>query len=340
MAVYRCRGQVARLLGGPDAKHVAFASNATEALNIVICGLLHAGDHAITTAASHNSVLRPLFRKQDEEGVELSVLPVAPDACIDYDAFDALFQPNTRLAVFTHASNLTGDVYDIARLAAIAHAHGALVAVDTAQTAGLIPIDMAAQGLDVVAFTGHKSLYGPQGTGGLCLAESVDIPAFKVGGSGTHSYDRHHPDFMPEHLEAGTLNAHGIAGLSAGLSYIERTGIDAIRARTQELAARFEEGVRGLPGVTLYGGHADIDRCGIVALNIGDVDSAAVSDALSVHYGICVRAGAHCAPLMHEALGTSRQGAVRFSFSHFNTDDEIERGIEAVSDLAHEFEGD
>lgn len=247
MTVYRARMQVARLLGGPDAKRVAFGLNVTEALNIVLCGMLHAGDHAITTAASHNSVLRPLYRKRDEEGVQLSILPVAPDASIDYDAFDALFRPETKLACVTHASNLTGDIYDIARMARIAHAHGALLVVDAAQTAGIVPIDMAADHLDIVAFTGHKSLYGPQGTGGLCVADGIDIPAFKVGGSGTHSYDERHPDFMPEHLEAGTMNAHGIAGLSAGLAYIEQTGIDAIARATADLAERFEAGVRKIP---------------------------------------------------------------------------------------------
>lgn len=159
MTVYRARTQVSRLLGGPGAKQVAFGLNVTEALNIAIAGLLRAGDHAVTTAASHNSVLRPLYRKRDEEGVGLSILPVAPDASIDYDAFDALFRPNTRLAVVTHASNLTGDVYDIARMAAIAHAHDALLLVDAAQTAGVVPIDMAADDIDIVAFTGHKSLY-------------------------------------------------------------------------------------------------------------------------------------------------------------------------------------
>ena len=216
MAVYTCRQQVARLFNAPDAKRVAFGLNVTEALNAVVSGLLHAGEHAITTAASHNSVLRPLYRKVDMEGAELDILPVAPDASIDYDAFDALFRPNTRLVVVTHASNLTGDVYDVARMARIAHDHGALICIDAAQTAGVVPIDMQADGIDIVAFTGHKSLYGPQGTGGVCLSSNVDVPWFKVGGSGTHSYDREHPSFYPERLEAGTLNAHGILHRRSG----------------------------------------------------------------------------------------------------------------------------
>ena len=336
MAVYRCRQQVAQLFGAPDAKRVAFGLNVTEALNAVVGGMLGAGDHAITTAASHNSVLRPLFRKVDEQGVELDVLPVAPDASIDYDAFERLFRPNTKLVVVTHASNLTGDVYDVARMARIAHDHEAVICVDAAQTAGVVPIDMQADGIDIVAFTGHKSLYGPQGTGGLCLAEDVDLPWFKVGGSGTHSYDREHPLFYPERLEAGTLNAHGIAGLSAGIAHIEEVGVDEIARQTAALADRFEAGVRGLPGVRIVGGHGGIGRTGIVALNVGDIDSAQVADALGYDYGICVRAGAHCAPLMHEAMGTSHQGAVRFSFSHFNTAEEVDAGIAAIAEIAGE----
>lgn len=339
VAVYKCRQALARLFDAPDPRRVTFGLNATEALNVLIGGLLQEGDHAITTAASHNSVLRPLYRKQDREGVELSILPVAPDAHIDLDAYERLFKPNTKLAVVTHASNLTGDVYDVAAMARIAHEHGALFAIDAAQTAGLVPIDMQADGIDAVAFTGHKSLYGPQGTGGLALMPGVDLPSFKVGGSGTHSYDRRHPAFYPEHLEAGTLNGHGIAGLLAGVEYIQDTGVAAIGCRTSELAERFEAGVRAIPGVRVYGGHGGVGRTGIVALDIGDIDSAQVSDALNYEYGICTRAGAHCAPLMHRALGTDRQGAVRFSFSHLNTEDEVDAGIRAIADIAAGFEG-
>lgn len=339
VAVYKCRQALAQLFDAPDPRRVIFGLNATEALNILIGGLLQEGDHAITTAASHNSVLRPLYRKQDREGVELSILPVAPDAHIDLGAYERLFRPNTKLAVVTHASNLTGDVYDVAAMARIAHEHGALFAIDAAQTAGLVPIDMQADGIDAVAFTGHKSLYGPQGTGGLALMPEVDLPSFKVGGSGTHSYDRLHPSFYPEHLEAGTLNGHGIAGLLAGVEYIQDTGVAAIGRRTSELAERFEAGVRAIPGVRVYGGHGGVGRTGIVALNIGDIDSAQVSDALNYEYGICTRAGAHCAPLMHRALGTDRQGAVRFSFSHLNAEDEVDAGIRAIADIAAGFDG-
>ena len=336
MTVFMARQKLSDLLGGPGAKRVAFSLNVTEALNIAIAGLLRPGDHAVTTAASHNSVLRPLFRAQDEGTADVAVVPIAPDGSLDYDAFDAAFRPNTRIAVVTHASNLTGDVYDMARMAEIAHAHGAFIVVDAAQTAGAIPIDMAAQGLDIVCFTGHKSLFGPQGTGGMCIAEGIEVAPLKEGGTGTHSYDRRQPDFMPERLEAGTLNAHGIAGLLAGVSYIEAKGVEAIHAETLALADRFEVGVAAIPGVKVHGGHGGCDRTGVVALNIRDSDSALVADLLSNGYDICTRAGAHCAPLMHEALGTQAQGAVRFSFSHFNTADEVDAGIRAIAEIAEE----
>lgn len=333
-AVFQTRERIARLLGAADASRVAFTCNATEALNSAIAGLLRPGEHAITTAASHNSVLRPLYRKQDEHQCGLSVVPINANGSLDYDQFEAAFQPGTRLAVVTHASNLTGDIYDIARIARICHKHGALLLVDAAQTAGFIPINMMRDAIDLVAFTGHKSLYGPQGTGGLAVAEGVEVPPFKVGGTGAHSYDRRHPACMPESLEAGTLNAHGIAGLGAGLAYLEREGVDKLAARVRFLTQTFESGVREIPGVQVYG--EGVDRCGIVALNVGDVDAAVISDVLSVEFGVGTRSGAHCAPLMHEALGTQDQGAVRFSFSSFNTGDEVLAGIRALAAIAKE----
>lgn len=335
-AVFQARQRLARLLGAGDPSRVAFMSNATEALNTAVRGLVRPGDRLVTTAASHNSVLRPLYRAVDEDGCTLEVVAHGADGALDYDALDAALRPGTRLAVVTHASNLTGDVYDIGRIARLARERGVLLLVDAAQTAGVVPIDMEADGLDLVAFTGHKSLYGPQGTGGLAVAEGVDVEPLKVGGSGVHSYDRRHPARMPERLEAGTLNAHGIAGLGAGLAYLEERGVEAIGDEVRGLAERFERGVRAIEGVRVLGGGGDAGRCPVVALNLGDVDSAAVGDALNAEFGICTRAGAHCAPLMHEALGTEQQGAVRFSFSSFNTLDEVDAGIAAVAALAEE----
>lgn len=335
-AVFCARQQLARLLGAGGPSRVAFASNATEALNTAIAGLVRPGDKLVTTAASHNSVLRPLYRAVDELGCMLTVVPHDERGALDYEALEAALEPGVRLAVVAHASNLTGDVYDIARVARMCRERGVLFLVDAAQTAGVVPIDMGRDGLDLVAFTGHKSLYGPQGTGGLAVAEGVEVRPLKVGGSGVHSYDRLHPARMPERLEAGTLNAHGIAGLGAGLAYIEERGVEEMGAQTRALAERFERGVAALEGVHVLGGGGDAGRCGIVALNVGDLDSAAVGDVLNAEFGICTRAGAHCAPLMHEALGTQNQGAVRFSFSSFNTPEEVDAGIAAVAAIVEE----
>lgn len=334
MCVFEARELLANLFNAKAAHQVAFTSNATEALNIAIEGLLGPGDHAITTAASHNSVLRPLYRKQ-REGAELSIAEINPDGTLDLEAFKALFRKNTKLVVATHASNLTGTVYDIATMAEIAKQHEALFVVDAAQTAGLIPLDMQRCPLDIIAFTGHKSLFGPQGTGGLCVSDDIAVPPYSVGGSGSQSFDHKHPDNMPESLEAGTLNAHGIAGLAAGVSYISQKDPQSLLATTQDLTRRFIDGVSSIEGITLYGHSSEQPHCGIVALNYADIDSAIISDYLFRDYEICTRSGAHCAPLMHEALGTKYQGAVRFSFSHFNTNEEIDSAVQALCDIVH-----
>lgn len=340
MAVFDARRKVAELLGAPSPSRVAFGYNVTEALNIAIAGLLRDGDRALTTAASHNSVLRPLFRARDERGCSVDVAPVRPDASLDFDAYaELLREGRPRLVVATHASNLTGDVYDAARMAAMAHKVGALFVLDAAQTAGALSIDMAALGVDVLCFTGHKSLLGPQGTGGMCVAEGVEVRPLLEGGTGVHSYDERQPTAMPESLEAGTLNAHGLAGLAAGIDYLQRVGVGQVSQRVAGLTERFEAGVRDLPGVRVYGGHGGVARTGVVALNVGEVDSGRITSLLAEHYGICTRSGAHCAPLMHRALGTVGQGVVRFSFSHLNTEDEIDAGIDAMTEITAELAG-
>ena len=336
MAVYDARARVAELLGAPSAARVAFALNVTMALNTAIDGLLAPGEGAVTTAASHNSVLRPLFRARDERGCWIEVAGIRPDASLDWESYKRALARGPKLVVVTHASNLTGDVYDVARMARMAHEAGALFVLDAAQSAGALPVDMSALGVDVLCFTGHKSLFGPQGTGGLCVADGVDIPPFVEGGSGVHSYDERHPRFMPEALEAGTVNAHGLAGLAAGVSFLQEVGVGNVHAHLAQLTHAFEAGARSIPGVVVLGGHGGVDRSGIVALNVGEIDSALVADRLAQEFDICVRAGAHCAPLMHKALGTDEQGAVRFSFSWFNTQEEVEQAVDALSQVAHE----
>ena len=331
--VYDARVRLASLFGCPRVDHVAFTANSTEALNMAINGLIDPGDHVISTDLEHNSVLRPLYRLEAEHGAELSFVPADKLGNVDYADFERLMKPNTRAVVCTNASNLTGTVLDIERIAKTAHSHGALVIVDASQTAGCWPIDMKKMGIDVLCFTGHKGLMGPQGTGGICVKEGIEIRPFKVGGSGVQSYSRTHPAEYPTRLEAGTLNGHGIAGLGAAAKFISETGVENIHAKERSLMLRFYEGVKNIEGVTVYGVFTK-DKTAIVALNIRDYESGEVSYELSQGYGIATRPGAHCAPRMHKALGTAEVGAVRFSFSFYNTEEEIDEAIRAVAELA------
>lgn len=331
--IYDTRCKIARLFGCRQPDHVVFTCNSTEALNFALNGIFEPGDHVITTDLEHNSVLRPLYRLEKQGIIELSFVSADGQGRPDYAAFENLLRPNTRAIVCTHASNLTGNMIDIAAVGKIAREHGLLFVVDASQTAGTVPIDMESMNIDILCFTGHKGLMAPQGTGGLCIREGVQIRPFKVGGSGVHSYDPEQPSPYPTRLEAGTLNSHGIAGLSAALDYIEQIGVETIRKKELALMERFYHGVSKIEGITVYGDF-EAERTAVVALNIRDYDSGAVSDALYEEYGIATRAGAHCAPRMHQALGTTDRGAVRFSFSWFNSEADVDRAVEAVSALA------
>ena len=333
--IYDTRCKLAALFGCKRPDHVAFTCNSTEALNIAIHGCIHAGEHVISTDLEHNSVLRPLYRLERENNVKLSFVPADRQGNIDYADFERLLRPDTRAVVCTHASNLTGNTLDLACIGAFAHEHDLLFIVDASQSAGVLPIDMEQMHIDVLCFTGHKSLMGPQGTGGLCVREGVDINPWKVGGTGVQTYLHEQPEQMPARLEAGTLNGHGIAGLSAGLDFIEaQGGVEAITAHERSLAERFLAGAREIPGIALYGAFDQPVRSAIVSLNVGDIDSAEISDALMQGWGIATRPGAHCAPLMHRALDTERQGVVRFSFGYFNTTEEVDTAIDALRNLA------
>ena len=331
--IYDTREKLAALFGTPDPSRIAFTCNATEALNIAIHGAIHPGEHVITTACEHNSVLRPLYLKE-KEGTELTIIPADKKGRIRYDLLESSVKSNTSAIVLTHASNLSGNVTDLAFVSNFAKKHGLLLIVDASQTAGSLPINVVKIGIDILCFTGHKGLFGPQGTGGLYVREGLTLSPLKSGGSGIHSFDRQHPTDMPTALEAGTLNGHGIAGLNAGLDYILSTGVKNIHAKEISLARRFVNGISDISDLKLYG---DIDaplRTPIISLNIGNMSSASVSDIVWEDYEICVRAGAHCAPLMHKTFGTEKQGAVRFSFSCFNTEAEIDTAIQAMHEIA------
>ena len=333
--IYDSRIALAELFGAESPERIAFTANSTQALNIAIKGVLNPGDHVITTTLEHNSVLRPLY-ELEERGVQLTILPADKAGNIRYEDFEQEIRPNTRAIVTTHGSNLTGNLLDIGRLGGIAKKYGLLYIVDASQTAGVFDIDVQQMHIDILCFTGHKGLLGPQGTGGLYVRDGVEVRPLLSGGSGVQTYLRSHPAQMPTALEAGTLNGHGIAGLGAAVRHILDTGMETIRQKEQALMWEFYTQVRQIPGITVYGDFSTQNRCPIVTLNVRDYDSGEVSDALASEYGIATRSGAHCAPLMHKALGTVEQGAVRFSFSHYNTEEEINFAVSALRELAQE----
>lgn len=333
--IYAAREKLAHFFNAESASRIVFTANSTESLNIAIKGLFCPGNHVITTVLEHNSVLRPLYECQ-EQGVEITILGCDEKGNISYEEMERAVKDNTKAVVCTHASNLTGNMIDLNKVGEITKRHGLLLVVDASQTAGVWPVDVQEQGIDVLCFTGHKGLLGPQGTGGMYVRTGVDIRPLLSGGSGIDTYNPHHPSQMPTALEAGTLNGHGIAGLEAAVTYLEETGLNVIREKEQSLMRRFYEGISAIPGIKVYGDFSTNDRAAIVSFNIGDYDSSEVSDELNVEYGIVTRPGAHCAPLMHKALGTVEQGAVRFSFSHYNTEEEVDTAVRAVEELARE----
>lgn len=344
-AVMVARERIALLLGFSHPERVVFTANATDALNKAILGIVEPGDHVVATDWDHNSVLRPLNRLQKKRNVKVDYVPANLQGCLDWDAFERLVSPSTKLVVVTHASNLTGNVCDLERVFTVAHAVGALVLVDASQTAGSVPINFDDLGVDVLAFTGHKALMGPQGTGGLLVAPHVAIEAVIQGGTGVLSFEEEMPQVYPEHLEAGTLNSHGIAGLSAAVDFVSTQGVCAVHRHDLALVRQFVAEARQVPGIELYGSFPDNiselngessqkDHAPIVTLNLDGWTSSELARVLSVEYDISVRAGAHCAPRMHRALGTQDTGSVRFSFGFYTTEDEIHKATTALNELA------
>lgn len=337
--LYETRCLLCELFGGSGPEQVAFSANVTQALNTAIKGLVGPGDALITTVLEHNSVLRPAYEMK-EKGAALSIAGCDGVGNLDYDMLEEQIRRQTKqklsgeghrvVVVTTHASNFTGNLVDIHRVGQLCRAYGAVYVLDAAQTAGIFPIHMEEDGVDVVCFTGHKSLMGPQGTGGLCVKRGLTIRPLLSGGSGILTYQKKHPQQMPAALEAGTQNGHGIAGLRAGLLYIKEQGMERLRKKEQALTKQFYEGICGVAGVTIYGDFSSFERAPIVSLNIGAMDSGEVSDILSEDYGIDTRPGGHCAPLMHRIFGCESQGAVRFSFSHMNTSEQVDAAVRAV----------
>ncbi len=337
--IYDTREKLSDFFNIGNSQRISFTSNATEALNIAIKGTFTGNDHVITTEVEHNSVLRPLYELK-EKGLEITFLKKEEVFKFDGEKIKKYLCENTKAIICTHASNLTGDILDIRNIGRFCNENGILFILDVSQSAGIIPIDVKKQGIDILCFTGHKALMGPQGTGGIYVREGLEIAPLKTGGSGMETYNEKHPRNMPERLEAGTLNGHGIIGLRAGIGYIDRIGIENIHRRETDLMWKFYEGVKNIKNITVYGNFLEngkrLERTPIVTLNIGDVDSGELCDILNSEYGIVTRAGGHCAPLMHKSLGTEEQGAVRFSFSYFNTEDEVDFAIKVLKEIADE----
>lgn len=335
--IFQCRKKICQLINADQPNLVGFTLNATAALNFAILGLFKPGDHVITSVMEHNSVIRPLQVLQDR-GVKVTYLQTNDLGVVSPNELELAVKPNTTGIVLTHASNLTGDMNDLVSIGELAHNYGLTFIVDAAQSLGEHPIDVKAMKIDILCFTGHKGLLGPQGTGGIYIREGIELEPLIVGGSGSDTYNPHHPRQMPTLVEAGTLNSHGIAGLNAALGYILDLGIDRISSQLQDLTFYFYNKIKNINNVIVYG-HFDINiiRGPIVSINIGNLDSSTVSNILSEEYGINTRSGGHCAPKMHIQLGTQKQGAVRFSFSIFTSKTDLDKAVEAISEIANKY---
>ncbi len=337
LEVESTRSAVAEFFGAKDSQ-VAFSANATMATNLLLKSLLQPGDHIISSCTEHNSVLRPLYQLE-KEGVALSFAALKPDTFqVDVDSFSHLLRPNTNALIVNHASNVTGEVIDLSACAEFCRDNDLLLIVDAAQSAGVIPINMENDAIDALCFTGHKSLYGPGGTGGIVLGSRFRQFSLKpviAGGSGIRSFEKNHPQEMPTLFEAGTANVLGLIGLQAGIKYLQNIGMDKVESKLRNLTWRFYRGVKDISGIKIYGDFSDqlAKRAPIVSLNLDDLPAGVVSDILSSEFDIATRPGAHCAPLIHQALGTENQGIVRFSFSTMNSESDIDAGISAIKEI-------
>jgi len=328
------REALAELFGFSDALRLAFTKNATEALNIALLGLLRPGDHVITSSMEHNSVMRPL-RYLETQGVQLSVVACNGDGILNPADIHAVIRPHTRMMVVTHASNVTGALQLVDELGQIARKAGILFCVDAAQTAGAAPIDVDRMSIDLLAFSGHKSLLGPQGTGGLYVREGLErhLRPLMMGGTGSRSEFEVQPDFMPDQCESGTPNTIGLAGLGAGVRFILAKGLGTIRRKEEKLTKQFLHGLASLPGITVYGPRDAADRTGVVSFNIAGVSPSEAALAFDERFRIMCRPGLHCAPAAHRTIGTFPRGTIRFGFGYFNREEEISLALEAIRSL-------
>lgn len=331
--VYQTRQLLANFFNAGDPARIAFALNATDALNMAIKGLLNTGDHVILTAMEHNSVLRPLGGLKRAGLITTTVIPCSREGFPDLDFLESSFQPRTRLVICTHASNVTGTILPITEIGNLAHRKGALLLLDAAQTAGVVPIDVQGWEIDLMAFTGHKGLLGPTGTGGLYVREGIEVKPWREGGTGSYSELDLHPEKMPELLEAGTMNCFGLAGLQEGVKFIQQAGVLNIHQHELSLRSRLKQKLEEIPVVATYGPD-NPERCvGVLSFTMEGVDCGELGFILESSFGILTRSGLHCAPLAHKTIGTYPQGTVRLSPGYFTKQEEVDYLIDAVSQI-------
>jgi cysteine desulfurase family protein len=329
------RKQLTKFFNGTDFNRLCFSYNSTDALNLVISGMLEKGDHAISTTIEHNSVLRPLYHKSEYNGVEVDYIPVDSKGFVDPDDFPRAFKKNTKLVIINHASNVIGTLQPIKEIGAHCQKHGIPFAIDASQSAGKVPIDLEEQNLDIVVFTGHKSLLGPTGIGGLYVREGIEIRITRAGGTGVRSVVRTHLFEYPYRLEYGTVNSIGVAGLHAGVKWLEEKGVQQIHEHEMKLTKMLRDGLQDVEGVTLYCQDDLTDHIGVFLFNVDGFEALNVGTLLDVDYNIASRTGLHCAPLIHDHLGTTEiHGAVRFGIGPFNTEEHINSAIEAIKEIA------
>lgn len=334
--VYETRQRLADLFNLQDPLRVVFTLNVTESINLVLNGLLKSGDHVITTSMEHNAAMRPL-RYLESQGVELSIIPCAPTGELDPNDIKKILKAHSKLVVINHASNIVGTVQSIREIGRITRENGLLMLIDAAQTAGSNPIDMEAELIDLLAFTGHKSLYGPMGTGGLAIGERVDINQFKplkMGGTGSHSEFEEQPNFLPDKFESGTLNVIGLAGLNASLKWIQSIGVINIQSREQTLCQQLIDGLQTVPGVTVFGTKNAKYQTAVISFTIENIDNALAGEMLDEQYGILCRVGLHCAPSAAKTIHAFPHGTIRFSLGFFNTEDEIDDAVTSVQEIS------
>lgn len=333
MLVYETRELLAELLGIADANTLAFTHNATDAINMAVFGLVKPGDTIVTTAMEHNAVARAV-RVAETQGTYIKVIPCSADGELDMEAMETAIKQTPKLVIMTHASNVTGTIMPVAEVGKLTKTHGAILMVDAAQTAGVEDIHVQNMHIDILAFSGHKGLFGPQGTGGLYVKEAIAVKPLRVGGTGSLSESDTQPEFMPDRLESGTPNTPGIAGLKAGVEFILKTGQGKIRTKEMELTQLLLNGLKEVAGAVVYGKQTTQGRTAVVSFLLEGRDSGEIAHLLDRDYGIACRSGLHCAPWAHTAIGTLQTGTVRLSPGYFNTKEEVEKTIAAVKRIA------